>query len=81
MYSPKISEDLIPKIYRVAKATRMPMTKLVNQILRETLDKIEVITEVEEVEVTTIEPRETYRIHRGGEDEQGGNVFDAVRNG
>ncbi len=33
MYSPKISEDLVPKLYRKAKAEGVPMTKLVNQII------------------------------------------------
>lgn len=37
MYSPKISEDLIPIIYIKAKEKKMPMTKLVNDILRENL--------------------------------------------
>ena len=38
MYSPKISEDLIPKIFQVAKAERIPMTTLVNRILEEALN-------------------------------------------
>lgn len=38
MYSPKISEDLIPKIFKVAKAERIPMTTLVNRILEEALN-------------------------------------------
>ena len=39
MYSPKISEELIPVIFRVALAKKMPMTKLVNRILQEYLEK------------------------------------------
>jgi len=39
MYSPKIAPDLIPKIYRVAKERRLSMTKLVDLILRERLEK------------------------------------------
>ena len=35
MYSPKISEDLIPKIYRLGKATNRSMTRVVDDILRE----------------------------------------------
>ena len=34
MYSPKIDKALIPDIYRIAKARKTPMTKLVNQWLR-----------------------------------------------
>lgn len=33
MYSPKVSEKLIPIIYRRAKEERKPMTKVVNEIL------------------------------------------------
>ncbi len=38
MYSPKIREDLIPKIYQVAKAKKVKMTTLVNQILEKVLN-------------------------------------------
>jgi len=34
VYSPKIREDLIPIIYTKAKEKKIPMTKLVNDILR-----------------------------------------------
>lgn len=37
MYSPKIAEELIPVLYRTAKAQGQPMTKLVNKIIREAL--------------------------------------------
>ena len=37
MYSPKIKEDLIPIIYTKAKEKKIPMTKLVNDILRDRL--------------------------------------------
>ena len=40
MYSPKISEDLIPRIFRVARALGMPMTGLVNRILEKALDEL-----------------------------------------
>ena len=36
-YSPKIREDLIPVLYRMGKQMRKPMTKVVDQILREDL--------------------------------------------
>jgi hypothetical protein len=37
MYSPQISEDLIPLIYRRAKEKKKPMTRIVDEILRESL--------------------------------------------
>jgi hypothetical protein len=37
MYSPKIREDLIPKIYRAAKSAKIAMTKWVNQVIEEAL--------------------------------------------
>ena len=39
MYSPRIAEDLIPMLYRIAKAREMPMTRLVDEILRKELGK------------------------------------------
>ncbi|MBX7255936.1 MAG: hypothetical protein K1Y02_06210 [Candidatus Hydrogenedentes bacterium] len=33
MYSPRISEDLIPSLYRMAKAERVHMTELVDRLL------------------------------------------------
>lgn len=38
MYSPKIKEDLIPTIYRLSKENQAPMTKVVDGILRSTLN-------------------------------------------
>ena len=34
MYSPKISEDLIPMLYRLAKQAGKPMTKYIDDLLR-----------------------------------------------
>ncbi len=34
MYSPKIREDLIPRLYKMGKAMNKPMTKVVDEILR-----------------------------------------------
>ena len=39
MYSPKIAEDLIPVLYKVAKAQGRPMTKIVNDIIRKEIAK------------------------------------------
>ncbi len=38
MYSPKIREDLIPKIYQAAKAEKVKMTTLVNRILEKAIN-------------------------------------------
>jgi hypothetical protein len=35
MYSPKIHDDLIPFLYQAAKAKRIPMTKLIDKIVRD----------------------------------------------
>jgi len=48
MYSPKISEELIPIIYTKAKETKKPMTKYVNEILRSHL-----VEKVEDKSLTT----------------------------
>ncbi len=40
MYSPKIREDLIPKIYRLGKMYKKPMTEVVDEILRSYLNGI-----------------------------------------
>ena len=40
MYSPKISEDLIPALYRMAKEEGRPMTRIVDRIIREKLSGI-----------------------------------------
>ena len=38
MYSPKIKEDLIPRLYRKAKVLDVPMTKLVDEIIRDAVN-------------------------------------------
>jgi len=37
MYSPKIKERFVPILYRIAKEKKMPMTRVVNQIIRDYL--------------------------------------------
>lgn len=37
MYSPKIKEKYIPKLYRIAKSQSIPMTKLVNEVIEDYL--------------------------------------------
>lgn len=39
MYSPKISEELVPVLYRIAKSEKKPMTQLVNKILKDELQR------------------------------------------
>ncbi len=41
MYSPKIDEELIPRLYRLRKIKKIPMTRLVNGILRSMLPALE----------------------------------------
>jgi len=45
MYSPKISEELIPHIYRRAKHEKIPMTEWVNRVIREAIQKLKQTTE------------------------------------
>jgi hypothetical protein len=59
MYSPKISEDLIPIIYIKAKQSKIPMTRYVNQLLRKSLtekvsDKPAATTKTTDSEIKTI---------------------------
>ena len=37
MYSPRIRDDLIPEVYRAAKASGIPMTIWVNQVIGQAL--------------------------------------------
>jgi hypothetical protein len=41
MYSPKIRDDLVPRIYRMAKAAGVHMTTWVNEVLERALDESE----------------------------------------
>lgn len=47
MYSPKINEELIPILYKLASSRRIPMTKLVNQIIQGYLVETEAVHERE----------------------------------
>jgi len=51
MYSPRISEKLIPKLYQIAKAKGVPMTKIVDEILERELRKVEVTIRLKKIEV------------------------------
>lgn len=37
VYSPRIAEDLIPALFRMARVQDRPMTKIVDEVLREEL--------------------------------------------
>ena len=39
MYSPKISEELIPALYKIAQGEQKPMTILVNEMIRKELKR------------------------------------------
>lgn len=41
MYSPKIREELIPRLYRLARNGKVPMTRLVNRLLEQGLAELE----------------------------------------
>lgn len=43
MYSPKIREDLIPRLYRLRQSMGVPMTKLVNQAIENYLQQAEAV--------------------------------------
>ena len=60
MYSPKISEELVHNLYRIAKAKKVSMARLVNDIVWEAIKDIKVETQIvrEETEVE----REVYLI-------------------
>ena len=45
MYTPKIRGDLIPRLYRAAKARKVPMTRLVSALLETALGQLERETE------------------------------------
>ena len=53
MYNPKIYEELIPDLYRIAKAKGIKMTHLVNMILSEGIANIKVEKQIikEKVEI------------------------------
>lgn len=50
LYSPKISEELIPYLYKLAKHNGVPMTKLVNGFLKQLISQFkdsEIFNEIE----------------------------------
>ena len=45
MYSPKIKEELLPKLYRLEKIRKIPMTRVVNMIIEKYLEKDKTVQE------------------------------------
>jgi hypothetical protein len=41
VYQPRIRDDLIPRLYRLAQALNIPMTRLVNSILEHGIIRVE----------------------------------------
>lgn len=41
MYSPKIKDEFIPLLYRIAKSRKKPMTAVVNDMIAESLKRQE----------------------------------------
>jgi hypothetical protein len=50
MYSPKIREEYIPYLYKLAKHLDMPMTTLVNQILAPVIERFKASGIFEDIE-------------------------------
>jgi len=60
LYSPKLSEELVRKMYRVAQAKGVPMTKLLNDIVTAAIREVHVETKM--VCETAPETKEVYFI-------------------
>ena len=60
MYSPRIDEALIPTLYHTAKARRMPMTRLVSDLIRKALATEALPREAQESEARSRAPPGAY---------------------
>ena len=68
MYSPKIREELIPKLYKLRKIKGKPMTEVVDEILRDYLENVEQgISMVREKESPFMKSLGQYKRPRAGE--------------
>ena len=65
MYSPKLRADLIPRLYRLARAGEVPMTRLVNQLLEESIAELE-----QGVETISEPTRGAYQRHQTRQKEE-----------
>jgi len=61
VYQPKIRDELIQRLYRLAKALHIPMTRLVNHILEHGLVHVEQDTESVRKALTTADRRKPRR--------------------
>lgn len=61
MYQPKIRDDLIPRLYHLAKALKIPMTRLVNHIIELGIVLVEEGVENVSHNSTTTYPRKRQR--------------------
>jgi hypothetical protein len=65
VYQPKIRDDLIPRLYRLAKALNIPMTRLVNHILEHGIVRVEEGAEHVSETTTTTYHRKKRQKERG----------------
>lgn len=49
LYSPKLSDDVVRRLYREGQRRRMPMTRLADHLLREALADVPVLVAVSSV--------------------------------
>jgi hypothetical protein len=49
LYSPKLSDDVVRRLYREGQRRRMPMTRLADDLLREALAEVPVLVAVSSV--------------------------------
>ena len=66
MYSPKIDEELIPRLYCLRKLKKMPMTRLVNEILRSVLPALEEAEKKKELASANTEKAKAQHVGAGG---------------
>jgi len=62
LYSPKLSDDVVRALYREGQRRRMPMTRLADDLLRQSLGSvagIQPVLHIREEEPVTIPIRET----------------------
>ena len=58
MYSPKINEELIPRLYRLRRLKKIPMTRLVNQMIATVLPELEKREGISNPEAEVYDPSE-----------------------
>lgn len=78
MYSPKIKEEFIPLIYRIAKSRGTRMTVLINDIVNKALKEME---ELANEPASTYQKRKEKRIHKAGRNGQGTGKTEAHETG